>query len=142
MGDQRRLWTGDWARYQEAPTEPIPVAKPQPDPRPAARATVARHAEARKTRAWTAAFAAGAGVFAFAFGYIYGEVRAGTDPGLRQASVSRAAQPQGESQQQINPQQQAPQVQPQLPPDQSGQSGQSGSVPGDQGMPPLTTRQS
>lgn len=137
MGDQRRLWTGDWARYQEAPTEPIAIAGPRPqpqaDPRAAARAAVVADTEKRRTRAWTAAAAVGAGVFAFAFGYIYGEVRAGTDPGLRETNASQVA-----------PAQQQQQVQPQLPPDQSGSvtPDQSGSLPGDQGMPPLTTRQS
>jgi hypothetical protein len=79
--------------------------------------------------------ATGAGIFAFSFGYIYGEVRAGSDPGLeraghvatttRRSPARRSPAPQRiQPQQQIDPQQVDPrQLQPQqLPPVTTQQS--------------------
>lgn len=74
--------------------------------------------------------ATGAGIFAFSFGYIYGEVRAGSDPGLERAghvatTTRRSPAPQRiQPQQQIDPQQVDPrQLQPQqLPPVTTQQS--------------------
>ena len=115
-----------------AGSAPVASASRAPAAQPA-RDRARRRTQERRTRAWAIAAALGTASFAWAFGYIYGEIRAGSDPGLRTASAaiqsqSRLEQPDARP---VDPQQQFPQ---QVDPQQQQQQQPA--------MPPLTTRQS
>ena len=109
----RRLWFGDW--------ETTPTPAPAPESKPT-RVVVQSRRQERRTRAWLLTGALGAATFAWSFGYILGEVRAGTDPGLRAAATTNASQRA-----------------PSQPADQFSQPGDESQG---QSVPPLTTRQS
>lgn len=143
---QRRLWFGDWGPSEdEAPTQQLPVSEPAPAAAPARESirerVVAQRAQ-RRGRAWTIAAATGAAVFAFSFGYVYGEVRNGTDPAMKKAAVKHPVQPVTPNPGAVTP----------GGVDPSGGFDPQGVYPGSdqqqvpvdpsQGLPPVTTRQS
>ncbi len=98
-----------------------------------ARELVATERRRRRNRAWLLTGALGAATFAWSFGYILGEVRAGSDPGLRRVAAPAALTER--SQTPVTPQTQIPQP---LAPQQQ----QTPQSPSQQALPPVTTQQS